>query len=117
MGVQFGVDGMRFEREKRVEVYYNGVLVGEFYLDFLVEDAIPVELKAVEQILPLHLQQLITYITVLGRQLGLLLNFGSAVLQPKRVIPPQAVQNSEPYQQRLQAWKAAWVKQSRWVVG
>jgi GxxExxY protein len=91
------------------------ILVGEFYLDYLVEDAVVVELKALEQVSQVHLQQVITYITILGRELGLLLNFGSGILQPKRVIPPKAVQASQPYQQRVQAWKPVWTRQSRRV--
>lgn len=115
LAVGFAGAGLQFEREKRVDVHYNDVLVGECYLDYLVEDGVVVELKALEQVSQVHLQQVITYITILGRELGLLLNFGSGILQPKRVIPPKAVQASQPYQQRVQAWKPVWTRQSRWV--
>jgi len=106
---------LQYERERLVAVQYRGALVGEFLVDFLVEDAVVVELKALEQVSPVHLRQVITYLTILGRELGLLLNFGDGMLQPRRVIPPKTVQQSQVYQQRLQAWKQVWLRQSRWA--
>jgi GxxExxY protein len=79
--------------------------LGNFYLDFLVENCVIVELKAVECLLPLHQHQVISYLTASGREVGLLINFGAASLEYKRILPPLSVQNSDVYQQRLKTWK------------
>ncbi|HHS98476.1 MAG TPA: GxxExxY protein [Chloroflexi bacterium] len=106
LAVEFGRQGIRFEREKPVEVFYAGVSVGTFYLDFLVEDRVIVELKALDQISNDHYHQVISYLTALGREVALLINFGTASLEYKRVLPPLAVQNSDAYRARVEAWRA-----------
>lgn len=63
----FEVDGLRFKEGVRV--------------DMLVEGRIVLELKSVEQLLPVHTKQLLTYLRVLGLPVGLLLNFGAATLK------------------------------------
>jgi GxxExxY protein len=115
LAVQLSADGLEYEREKRVGVDYAGTPVGEFHLDFLVEDAVIVELKALEDTSPVHLHQVNTYIAVLGRESGLLLNFGRAILQPRRVIPPRSVQANSAYAQRVRLWKSEWAQRSHWV--
>ena len=55
--------------------YKQLVLDGSYRLDLLIEDAIVVELKAIETVLPVHRAQLLTYLRVMDKQLGLLLNF------------------------------------------
>ncbi|WP_243699316.1 GxxExxY protein [Natronoflexus pectinivorans] len=52
-----------------------------FYLDFLIEKEIIIELKAVEEIHPVHEVQLVTYLKLAGKRLGLLINFNVPVLQ------------------------------------
>lgn len=65
-----------FERQKSLPVVYKGHLVDCGYrLDLLVEDLVIVELKAVEQLTPLHEAQVISYLKLSGRTVGLLLNF------------------------------------------
>lgn len=57
-------------------VVYDGVRIDAgMRLDFLVEDLIVVELKAVEELLPVHKAQVLTYLKISGRRLGLLINF------------------------------------------
>jgi GxxExxY protein len=63
-------------------VYYDGLTIDLGYrIDLLVEDKVIVELKAVEKIHPLHKAQLLSYLKLSGKQLGLLLNFGELHLK------------------------------------
>lgn len=57
-------------------VQYDGVAIDAGYrIDLLVEDAVIIELKAVEKVVPIHEAQLLTYLKLSGKKLGLLLNF------------------------------------------
>jgi GxxExxY protein len=76
--------GMRFESEKQLDVVYDGVLVGEFTADFLVEDELIVELKAVQNLAPAHEVQTVNYLVATGKEVGLLLNFGGERLEFKK---------------------------------
>ncbi len=105
LAVELNRRGIKFEREKLVEIFYETAKLGDFYLDFLIENGVILELKAVEQLLPLHQQQAISYLTASGREVALLINFGAGTLEHKRILPPLAVQRSEAYQDRLRAWK------------
>ena len=63
-------------------LYYKNIPTGKFYkIDILVNDKIIVELKAVENILPIHEVQLVTYLKLTGKALGLLINFNVPVLK------------------------------------
>jgi len=98
--------GLGAEREQTIEVIYEHETVGQGVVDYLVEDAIPVELKAIETLSVTHEAQVISYLTALGREVGLLINFGTAKLEYKRIIPPFSVQRSRAYQARVEAWKS-----------
>jgi GxxExxY protein len=68
--------------EKVVPVNYKSLILDAGYrLDLLVEDTIIVELKAVEHVLPVHRQQLLTYLRHMQKPLGLLINFNVPVLK------------------------------------
>jgi GxxExxY protein len=77
-----------FERQKTIAVSYKGQRIGEGRVDFLVDDSLVVELKAVEKLLPVHQAQLLSYLKATGRRLGLLINFHEALLRQgvKRVV-------------------------------
>jgi GxxExxY protein len=60
-----------------IKVYYDNVLVGEYYADLVVESAVIVELKAVETLHKRHSNQLINYLRATEMEVGLLLNFGA----------------------------------------
>lgn len=69
--------GLSVKSEVPVEVYYKGVLIeNSLRLDLLVNDQIIVELKSVEDILPIHYKQLKTYLKLSNKELGWLINFG-----------------------------------------
>jgi len=73
---QLQQDGIRFDHQMRLPVLYNDVQVDAGYrIDFLVENCVIVELKAVEKLLPLHVAQVLTYLKLSGREVGLLINF------------------------------------------
>ncbi len=65
-----------FAKEKNLPVEYKGIHVDCGYrIDFLIDNQVIVELKAVEAVLPIHRAQLITYIKLTGCKVGLLINF------------------------------------------
>lgn len=73
---------LSFEREKELPVTYKGVQLDCGYrLDFLVEGAVIVELKAAESLQPIHEAQLLTYLKLTGCKVGLLINFNVPVLK------------------------------------
>ena len=68
--------GMTVERQRALPVRYRGVLVDAGYrIDLLVDEVVIVEVKSVKEIGPIHKAQLLTYLKLSGRHLGLLLNF------------------------------------------
>jgi len=67
---------LKVERQKALPVVYDGVHLDAGYrIDLLVEDAVVVEMKAVEAVAPVHQAQLMTYLKLTGMKLGLLMNF------------------------------------------
>lgn len=68
--------GFHVERQKAQPVHYDGITIDAGYrLDLLVNDSVIIELKAVEQLLPIHQAQLTTYLKLSGKTLGFLINF------------------------------------------
>ena len=79
---EFMEHGIRYEREVSIPIKYKNVeLDAGFRADFIVEDTIILELKAVETMLPVHEAQLLTYLKVTGKKVGLLLNFNVPVMK------------------------------------
>ena len=73
---QLTADGVHIQHQLRLPVTYRGVELDAGYrLDFLVENCVIVELKAVEKLLPLHLAQVLSYLKLSGHSVGLLINF------------------------------------------
>ena len=68
--------GLQVEPQKRIAVYYDGEVVGEYFADIVVEDVVIVELKAARQLLRDHEAQLLNYLKATTIEVGLLLNFG-----------------------------------------
>ena len=74
--------GLRFERQKPLPVRYKEVQLDCGYrLDLVIEDALILEVKAVTEILPIHEAQLLTYLKLDRKSLGLLINFNVPVLK------------------------------------
>ena len=76
--------GLRVDRQKRIPVLYNGLVFEEgFRADMIVEDLAIIELKSVENVLPVHKKQLLTYLRLSEKKLGLLINFDDLVKSRK----------------------------------
>lgn len=76
--------GIKAESQIPLQVFYKGVVVGEYRVDILVENCLIVELKAVSDITSAHETQLVNYLTATNIDNGLLINFGSDRLEVKR---------------------------------
>ena len=74
--------GFRVETQAPIGLLFDDVRIEDVYrIDLLVEDQLIVELKSVERLAPVHRKQLLTYLRVTNRPLGLLMNFGEAMLK------------------------------------
>ena len=87
--------GLSFQREFEMDIYYKGTHIGRRRVDFLVEGIIAVELKAVKELEDAHLAQAINYLEAYELEVGLLINFGSRSLEFKRVGNKQFKQKSQ----------------------
>ena len=81
MAIEFEDGGLRYERQKVIPALYKGRLLGEYRIDFIVEDLVVVEIKSVELSKPLFEAQLLTYMRVAVKRVGLLINFNSRLLK------------------------------------
>jgi GxxExxY protein len=78
--------GLAAAQQRGVSVWYDGVNVGDYLVDLLVEDALLVELKAVRALEDSHRAQCLNYLKATGLRLCLLLNFGTPRMEIKRVV-------------------------------
>ncbi|MGP8201207.1 MAG: GxxExxY protein [Limisphaerales bacterium] len=76
--------GLSVEFEKAIAVRYDGIVVGDFSADILVEGRVMLELKANQALVSANEVQLVNYLVATGIELGLLLNFGAERLEFKR---------------------------------
>jgi GxxExxY protein len=86
---EFTLKRLQFQHQVRLPVVYDGITLEAAYrIDFLVENCVIVEIKTVEKLLPIHVAQLITYLKLSGRRVGLLLNFNVPHLRQgiKRIV-------------------------------
>lgn len=88
LAYEFGVAGLDFAREIEQQIFYKDLPnpIGTRRADFVVEDKVLVELKAVIQLEDVHLAQALNYLKVYQLEVGLLINFGSKSLTFKRLI-------------------------------
>lgn len=85
LAIQMEAEGLRCERQVPIAVRFRNKVVGEFRADFLVEQKVIVEIKAVERLMPVHDAQILNYLKATGIRLGLLLNFGPKAQIRRRV--------------------------------
>jgi GxxExxY protein len=83
--IEMRLNGLAFEKEKEMSIFYEGELIGKRRVDFFVEKCVMLELKAVVQIENIHKTQAINYLEVYNIADGLLINFGALSLEFKRV--------------------------------
>ena len=79
---------LRYISQLPIPAFYKGRLLGEYRVDLVIEDLVLVEIKSVERMHPVFDAQLMTYLRLMQRKVGLMLNFNSRVLREgiKRVI-------------------------------
>jgi GxxExxY protein len=78
--------GLAVEQQRKVLIYYDGVTVGEYVADLLVEGIVLAELKAAKTLDEVHLAQCLNYLRGAGLRIGPLINVGVAKIEIKRVI-------------------------------
>jgi GxxExxY protein len=86
LAIEFEKEGLKFEREKEMDIFYEEQLVGTRRVDFLVDRDVMVELKAITKLEDVNIAQLINYIEAYKVKLGLLINFGARSLEVKRYV-------------------------------
>lgn len=79
--IELSAAGLRFQRQVAFPVFYKGAKIGEHRIDLLVEDLVVVEIKSVERIDPVFEAQIIAYLRVTGKTVGLLINFNTDLLK------------------------------------
>lgn len=84
--IEFEKSGINHSRELELPVYYEKELVGSRIVDFLVEDKVLVELKAVPELIYIHHAQVLNYLKAFNKEVGLLINFGEQRLKFKRFV-------------------------------
>jgi GxxExxY protein len=79
-------NGLNVSQQSAINVLYDGIIVGEYVSDLLVENAILVELKAVKALDAIHMAQCMNYLRATGLKVCLLINFGTAKIEVKRMV-------------------------------
>jgi GxxExxY protein len=81
MAIEMTDQGLRFEREPTLAVTYKGATIGQHRPDFIVEECVVVELKAVHALEAVFTAQVLTYLRVARLEVGLLINFNVDALK------------------------------------
>ena len=92
LAIEFKFQGLSFDREKEMPLTYRGQSIGTRRVDFFVEQKVMVEIKAIEQLLPVNKTQAFNYCEAYNIADGLLINFGAMSLEFKRVYNKYLVQ-------------------------
>lgn len=93
LAIEFRLRNIPFQREFNMPISYKGEHLGTRRVDFLVEEVVSVEIKAVTKMDDAHLNQALNYLEAYNLEIGLLINFGSKSLEFKRLINPKYVSN------------------------
>lgn len=83
--IEMQLAGIEFSREFEMPIYYRAYQIGTRRVDFLVEEKVSVELKALIKTEPVHLAQAINYLEAYNLEIGLLINFGAISLEFHRL--------------------------------
>jgi len=85
LAIEMRRNGVLFEREKRMDVFYQNEHIGESCVDFTVENKVILTIKTVKVFEPIHIAQALNHLDVFKMRIGLLINFGDISLKFKRV--------------------------------
>ena len=83
---EMGIQGLSFAQEFVMPIFYKEERIGTRRVDFLIEDVIAVEMKAVIKLEDVHLAQALNYLEAYNLEIGMLINFGAKSLEYKRLI-------------------------------
>jgi len=86
LAIEMGKQNLTYQREIEMPIHYDDIEVGTRRADFLVEEKVLVELKAITELDKVHLAQALNYLEAYKMEVGLLINFGATRLQFKRLI-------------------------------
>ena len=89
LAIEFENAGLSFGRELEQAIFYDGIEVGTRRADFIVENQVVVELKALTTLENVHIAQVKNYVVAYGFPIGLLINFGAVSLQFKKIYNPK----------------------------
>ncbi len=81
MVVEFELDGLHYKQQLKLPVVYKGRQLGEYRIDLMVEDLVVVEIKSVERYDPVFEAQVLTYLKLTQKRVGLLINFNSRLVK------------------------------------
>ena len=98
MAVEFELDGLHYVRQVKLPVIYKGRGLGEYRLDLLVENMVVVEVKSVERYDPVFEAQVLTYLKLTQKRVGLLINFNSRLVKDgikRLILSPSSYKDTE----------------------
>ena len=81
LAIECELEGLHVARQVKIPVLYKGRAIGEYRLDLLIENLVVVEIKSVERYDPVFEAQLLTYLKITGKKVGLLINFNSRLVK------------------------------------
>lgn len=93
--IELADNGIVFSREHEMPVYYKNQQIGTRRVDFLIEQVVSVELKAIIKLEDVHFAQAINYLEAYDLEVGLLINFGSKSLEFKRLLNSKFKQKNQ----------------------
>lgn len=79
--------GLQVKQQSPIQVYYDGIVVGEYFTDLLIEGQVLVELKHIRELDDIHMAQCLNYLRATGKPVCLLISFGRPRIQIKRLVP------------------------------
>ena len=81
MVIEMQLDNLKVEKNIKIPVEYRGRSIGDYFIDLLVEDTVILELKSVERYDPVFEAQILSYMKLTGKRVGLLINFNSKMVK------------------------------------
>jgi len=81
MMIELELNGLKVQKNVQTPVEYKGRPIGDYYIDLLVEDSVILELKSVERHDPVFESQILSYMWLTGKKVGLLINFNSKMVK------------------------------------
>jgi GxxExxY protein len=89
VALAFDKNNIKYEKELKVDLVFDNKIIGKYFLDFLVEKQIVVELKAVNKFISEDIKQVLGYLKAKNLKLGILVNFRANSLQYRRILNSQ----------------------------